>query len=181
MLGNLRETALATGVGYETLKLWKLQNWWKDLVLEIRDEDVGKLGANLQKIIEKSLRTVEDRLDKGEFQYDPKTGKAIRIPIKANIALKVTTELMTKQEKLRAEPVKLEIEKTIDARLAKLADEFSRFSKATDVTPEAMDRLKAEVVVKPQPPPQPTPQPTPQQPQPPFSFSLGDSGFIASS
>ena len=135
MLGNLREVALATDIPYETLKVWKAQDWWKDLILQIRDEDIQKLDVNLQRIVTKSLKVIEDRLDKGEYQYDPKTGKVMRIPIKANIALRVSTELLTKQDKLRLEPLKLEVEKTIDARLAKLAEEFSRFSRSRDVTP----------------------------------------------
>ena len=148
MLGNIREVALATDIPFATLMLWKQQDWWKELILQIRDEDVQKLDSNLQRIVTKSLKVVEDRLDKGDFQYDPKTGKVMRIPIKANIALRVTTELLTKQEKLRLDPIKMEVEKTIDARLAKLAEEFSRFSRSKDVTPiqELLDHkpVKAE-------------------------------------
>ena len=133
MLGNLTETALATSIPRDTLKTWKSSDWWKELQLQIRDEDVQQLDSNLQRVIDKALRAVEDRLDNGDYQYDPKTGKAIRIPIKAQIALKTTTELLTKQEKLRDSPAKLEVEKTIDARLMKLAEEFARFSSARTI------------------------------------------------
>jgi hypothetical protein len=135
MLGNLSEVALATGISYNTIKVWRYQQWFKDLVLEIRDEDVAQLDANLQRVIKKALVGLEDRLDHGDYQYDPKTGKPIRIPVKAHIALKATSELLTKQDKLRARPEKAELEKTIDDRLAKLAAEFQRFAKARDVTP----------------------------------------------
>ena len=129
MLGNLREVSAATKVAYDTLKAWKRTDWWKDLILQIRDEDVAQLDSKIQRIVSTALSVVADRLQKGDYQYDPKTGKAIRIPVKAQIALKVTTDLLARQEKIRSAPVRAEIEKTIDARLSKLADEFHRFAK----------------------------------------------------
>lgn len=138
MLGTLRETALATDIPFNTLKEWHRQDWWKELQSQIREEDVRKLDSKLQKVIGKALRGLEDRIDHGDYQYDPKTGKLLRIPIKAQIALRVTSDLLVRQEKLRDAPVvNLEIEKTVDARLLKLAEEFRSFSKARtiDVVP----------------------------------------------
>ena len=129
MLGSLRQVAMATGISLSQLKVWKTADWWKDLILQIRDEDVAQLDANIQKVVCKALKVVEDRLDGGDYQYDPKTGKPVRIPVKAQIALRVTTDLLARQEKIRSAPVRMEVEKTIDARLAKLADEFHRFAK----------------------------------------------------
>lgn len=133
MTGNLKEVCLVTSIPYDTLKWWKEKDWWKELVLQIRDEDVQALDSNLQRVIGKALSTLEDRLDKGDYQYDPKTGKPVRIPIKAHIALKATTELLTKQDKIRDKPKQKELENTIDARLLKLAEEFSKFSKARTI------------------------------------------------
>jgi len=151
MLGNLTETALATEIPRYTLREWKVKDWWKDLVNQIREEDVQQLDSNLQRVIQKALKATEDRLDAGEYQYDPKTGKVIRIPVKANIALKITTELLTKQEHMRDKPERMEVEKTIDARLAKLADEFVKFSSARTINGKASNNLTAieAVVVSP--------------------------------
>ena len=143
MLGNMREVAAATGISYNTLNSWKTADWWKDLILQIRDEDVAQLDSKIQKIVGLALNTVEDRLNKGDYQYDPKTGKPIRIPVKAQIALKVTTDLLARQEKIRSAPVRAEIEKTIDARLSKLADEFHRFAKGGTKT------INAEPIIVP--------------------------------
>ena len=134
MLGNMVQVAAATGIPLITLKVWKTTDWWKDLILQIRDEDVAQLDANIQKVVGKALKVVEDRLDKGDYQYDPKTGKPVRIPIKAQIALRVTTDLLARQEKIRSLPVRQQVEKTIDARLEKLAEEFHRFAKGGTTT-----------------------------------------------
>jgi hypothetical protein len=50
--------------------------------------------------------------------------------------MKATADLMDRREMLRKQPQQEQIEKTVDDRLAKLADEFARFAKAKDVTPK---------------------------------------------
>ena len=146
MLGNLRETALVTSIPYDTLKVWRYQDWFKELMLQIRDEDTQQLDSNLQRIIGKALKTTEDRLDLGDHQYDPKTGAIVRVPVKANVALKISTELLTKQEKMRDKPEKAEVEKTIDARLAKLSEEFARFASARTIEASPSDFHVVEAI-----------------------------------
>ena len=128
MLGNLSETAIVTGIPLPTLKIWKTSEWFKDFALQLQTEDVQQMDSNLKLVIDKALNTVENRLDLGDAQYDQKTGEIIRVPVKAHVALKITTDLLTKQEKIREAPVKEEIEKTIDDRLLRLSEEFARFA-----------------------------------------------------
>jgi hypothetical protein len=128
MLGNLAETAVVTGVPLPTLKLWKTTDWFKEYALQLQSEDVQQMSSNLKRVVEKSLKAVEDRLDLGDAQFDQRTGSIVRVPVKAHVALKISTELMTKQQKMLENPVKEEIEKTIDDRLLKLSEEFARFA-----------------------------------------------------
>ena len=128
MLGNMAETALVTGIPVQTLKIWKIQDWFKEYSLQLQSEDIQKMDGNLKRIVDKALKAVEDRLDLGDAQFDQKTGLITRVPVKAHVALKITSELMTKQEKLHSNPVKEEVERTIDDRLAKLSEEFARFA-----------------------------------------------------
>ena len=128
MLGNMAETALVTGIPVQTLKIWKIQDWFKEYSLQLQSEDIQKMDGKLKRIVDKALKAVEDRLDLGDAQFDQKTGLITRVPVKAHVALKITSELMTKQEKLHSNPVKEEVERTIDDRLAKLSEEFARFA-----------------------------------------------------
>jgi len=128
MLGNMAETAVVTGIPLQTLKIWKIQDWFKEYALQLQSEDIQKMDGNLKRIVDKALKAVEDRLDLGDAQFDQKTGLITRVPVKAHVALKITSELMTKQEKLHSNPVKEEVERTIDDRLAKLSEEFARFA-----------------------------------------------------
>ena len=128
MLGNMAETAIVTGIPHQTLKVWKTTDWFKDYSLQLQSEDIQKMDGKLKRIVDKALKAVEDRLDLGDAQFDQKTGLITRVPVKAHVALKITSELMTKQEKLHSNPVKEEVERTIDDRLAKLSEEFARFA-----------------------------------------------------
>ena len=136
MLGNMHEASIICGIPYETFKCWKHTDWFKELLVTVRESDVQQMDSNMQRIVGKALKATEDRIDQGEFQYDPKTGRIIRVPIKANVALRITTELLARQDKIRAAPEKKELEKTIDARLAKLSEEFARFASTKTLTIE---------------------------------------------
>jgi len=132
MLGSLTETALVTGVPVATLKMWKHTDWFKEYALQLQTEDVQQMDSNLKRIIGKALKATEDRIDHGDAQFDQKTGEIVRVPVKAHVALKISTELMTKQQKLHENPIREEVEKTIDDRLLKLSEEFARFAKIKD-------------------------------------------------
>lgn len=136
-LGSIPLTAAATSIPKDTLARWRYTDWWKELVLQIRSEETLALDGRLSKIVDKALSVVEDRLDKGNHQYDPKTGELIRVPVNLRDSMKATADLMDRREILRKQPQQQQIEKTVDDRLAKLAEEFARFAKAKDITPKA--------------------------------------------
>jgi len=135
-LGSIPLTAAATDIPKDTLVRWRYTDWWKELVLQIRSEETLALDGRLSKIVTKALSVVEDRLDNGNFQYDPRTGGNVRVPVNLRDSMKATADLMDRREMLRKQPQQEQIEKTVDDRLAKLADEFARFAKAKDVTPK---------------------------------------------
>jgi hypothetical protein len=128
MLGNLVETAVVTGVPLPTLKMWKTTDWFKEYALQIQSEDVQQMSSTMKKVVDKAMKAVEDRLDFGDAQFDQRTGSIVRVPVKAHVALKITTDLMARQDKLTANPVKEQVEKTIDDRLLKLSEEFAKFA-----------------------------------------------------
>lgn len=138
MLGNMAETAVVTGIPLPTLKAWKTTDWFKEYCLQLQQEDVQQMSSNLKRVIDKALKAVEDRLDLGDAQFDQKTGAIVRIPIKAQVALKITSELMTKQDKLAEGPAKQEVKQAVEDRLLKLSEEFAKF---------ASKRLSTEVPI----------------------------------
>jgi hypothetical protein len=130
MLGNMAETAIVTGIPHQTLKVWKTTDWFKEFALQLKTEDVQQMDSNMKRIINKALKATEDRIDLGDAQFDQRTGEIVRVPIKAHVALKISTELLAKQQKLDDKPIKEEVERTIDDRLLKLSEEFAKFASA---------------------------------------------------
>ena len=123
--GNLSQTGVMTGVPLQTLNLWKKSTWWKDMVDGIHDDDKVELDAKYQKIIRKALVVVEDRLDKGNFMMDQKTGQIVRVPVNMSDSHKVMKDLVDQQQLLRLDKKQEEINlETVNDKLKKLAEQF---------------------------------------------------------
>jgi hypothetical protein len=126
--GNLAIAAKESGIPMDTCRAWSYKDWFKEAVAALQSEDLVQRDANISRIVEKSLLAVEDRIENGDAQFNQATGEITRIPVKAHVALKISTELMNRQDKELSAPMKKEVEKTIDDRLAMLSQEFARFA-----------------------------------------------------
>lgn len=133
-VGKLPLVSAATGVPHETLRYWVQQPWWKERVEELQREDALELDAKLKKIVEKSLDSVVDILENGDYYYDPRTGKTKRIPPKLRDVQKVMGDTIDKRMLLKKNPVAKEEKQQITAdHLVQLANAFAQM--ATGVAP----------------------------------------------
>lgn len=119
-----------TGVPVNTLRAWKYQPWWDELVSEIQREDDHELDAKLAKIVDKSLSVVLDRIENGDFILNSKTGEVTRIPLKAKDVHRVSIDMIDKRQLIRnrKENIKVEVS-SVDDYLKKLAAQFTEFVK----------------------------------------------------
>lgn len=129
-LGNMKLVAATTGVDYGLIRQWKMQPWWKEFEREIRATENIALDSNLTKIVDKSLETVADRLENGDFIFDNKTGQIKRKPVNMKDAAKVSVDLLTKRELLRGNATNRSEAAVIPMadQLKALADAFARMS-----------------------------------------------------
>lgn len=123
--GNLAATAAVCQVPLVTIKLWRKQPWWNDLVVDIQTESDQELDAKLAKRIEKSLEIVNDRLEHGDFQYDPKTGQFVRKPVSVKDGWKVASEMIDKRWLIRKMPQNQVDQAAVGDILKNLANEFA--------------------------------------------------------
>jgi len=139
-IGNGAQTAAALEIPLATFNRWRYTEWFKKMVDELKAEDNLKLNARLNKIVVKALDVTEDRLEKGNYQYDPKTSELIRVPVSMKDAAKVANDMLERQDVIETKPVQEQIEKTVDDRLAKLAEQFRAFAKPKekDITPQPL-------------------------------------------
>ena len=141
---------VATGVPTQTIRHWRLQDWFKDLVAELQREDDYSADAKLTKIVNKALDTVVDRLENGDFMFDPKEQAFVRKPLLARDVTKIADTMFDKRNLLRGKPTSISgKQEQISDRLAKLAIEFSRFVNAKTIDGEVVTvsakEVKAEV------------------------------------
>lgn len=137
-VGSAPLTEAITGVSRDTIRHWKMTDWWKDIEREIRDAENIELSARLKKIVDKSIEVVSDRLEKGDHIFDSKTGQILRVPVKMKDALKASTDLIDKRQILMDKPTKITEQRTVEDRLNKLAEEFTRFSQAKTIQGEVI-------------------------------------------
>ena len=146
-LGKAPMTEAVTGVPRQTIRIWKMQPWWKDLEREIRNEEDGELDAKLSRIIDKSLDAISERLDNGEFLLDSRTGSIKRVPVKMRDAARVTTELLDKRNLIRGKPTSITEKISTTDILQKLAAEFAGFVRKQSekvIEGEVIDALHVE-------------------------------------
>jgi len=101
VLGKMPMVEAATGVPAGTIHQWKRQEWWDELVRQVRVEENIQLDARLSKILSKTLDIVEDRLDNGDWMYDPKEGNITRIPVKLRDAAAVSDTAWNRRDAVR--------------------------------------------------------------------------------
>jgi hypothetical protein len=129
MVGKWPLVADATKIPIDTLKKWKQADWWKEYESEIRRAKNLELGGRLQTIVNKASDVVLDRLEHGDFQYDPKSGKFIRKPVNAKTAGDIMVKAIDKDlliQKIDETPK--ENQESIMDRLNHIADKLLQAS-----------------------------------------------------
>lgn len=128
-LGKIPMVEAVTGVPRATVRQWKLQPWWIEMVNQIQTESDQELDSKLSKIIERSLDAVNERIEGGEFILDSKTGTVKRVPVKLKDVHRVAVDLLDKRDLIREKPLKeKQAEIQVDI-LKKLATQFSDWVK----------------------------------------------------
>jgi hypothetical protein len=135
--GNLAETSRLCNVPLITIKKWKYEStWWPELVTEIQSGDGQKQDNKMSKVIDKALDMLITRIEEGDYQYDQKTGRLVKIPLKARDLERVTSGLFDKRQLIRKQPTNIKQDPTNQAdRLLKLAEQFAKFA-GEKVAPE---------------------------------------------
>lgn|SRR5512139_375220 len=144
--GSQAHTSAITGVPEETIRSWRKADWWTERAKEIKADSHLQLDKKLSGVMEKALDAVVDRIENGEYMYDPRTGDIVRVPAKLRDVQKVTNDMIDKKillekiQKGKEEQVKQQI--TAD-HLLTLAKEFAKF--ATGKTPPESNDLKSVI------------------------------------
>lgn len=128
-LGKLSAVSTELNIPYDTLKDWKVKDWWKTYERQIKNEENAALSAKFRKIVNKVQEQILERLDNGDHHLT-KDGEIVRVPVKAR-DLSVVGAISTDKV--------LNLDKTLDAkeetisieqRLKMIAQELSSLTKS---------------------------------------------------
>lgn len=128
-VGSMVETSKICNVPVPTIKTWRQQIWWKELVDSIQSGENQKTDNKMSKVIDRALDIIVERLEQGDYQYDQKTGKLVKVPLKARDLERITSGLFDKRSLIRKEPAAIKAEDLNQAeRLLQLAKEFAKLT-----------------------------------------------------
>ncbi len=141
LLGQLRLAASTCNVPEITCKVWKATQWWKDLEQELRRSSKIQLSAKLNEVIQKSLVALNDRVENGDYIYNPKTKDFTRRPISAEHANRITANLIDRSLLLEKSASHEKIDDVgIKARLEKLHEDLIKgFTKPKALTSQVIE------------------------------------------
>lgn len=130
ILGSLKLVSGTLKIPLPTLNVWKASEWWKQMENDLKIQEDLQLSARMKKIIDRSYDVVEDRLEKGDFVYDQKTGTMRRKPVSMKDAHKVAMDLVEKKEHLVDRHIAGESVTTdkIEKTLSDLAASFAKIA-----------------------------------------------------
>ena len=127
--GSYTETAKMCNVPLPTIRKWRESPWWKDLIEEIQGGEGQKQDNKMTRLIDKALDSILERIEEGDYQYDQKTGRLVKVPLKARDLERVASGLFDKRQLIRKKPTNIKIsEQNQQDRLLKLAEQFAEFA-----------------------------------------------------
>lgn len=141
--GNLKTVGASLGIPYPTLQVWRYSDWWSQLAEEIRTEGQMQLSNKLKTIAERAMDETLDRLEKGDWVLNQKTGKMERKPVAMRDAHRVAESFTDRHIRLDAKPQEAINNQKIQDRLQNLAIAFEQFAKKTKKI-EVVDAVQIE-------------------------------------
>jgi len=132
--GNLAKTARYLSVSPQTVSKWKRESeWWPLIAKQVQSEFGTLLDYNLTDIIHQTTSLVKDRLEDGDYKYNAKLDKLVRVPVPAKDAIQIMDKAVTSRNLLRGDPTSRSEQVTASENIAFLKGEFEKFSKAKTV------------------------------------------------
>jgi hypothetical protein len=142
--GNIKRLARQNGIPQATLQYWKDNSeWWTDISKQLRKIKQEELDVKMTDVIHHTIEQLVDRVTKGEYYEDKKTGELKRLPMKGRELAVVTGVLFDKRALIRGDATSHSLRSTNPEELLKgLEDKFIAFSKKAQK--EENDAKKAE-------------------------------------
>jgi transposase-like protein len=148
LLGNIMEVVRQTGIPEITLRKWKAEDWWKETEDELRKQSNQQLEGKLGNLIDKSIAVTLESLEQGDLVYNQKTGKFVRVPLKARVSHQIAKDMIDRKFLLEKIATKEKFtEEAISDRLIALKQEFLKFVNSKEIKNEPVEQTQKELTI----------------------------------
>lgn len=128
LTGSVEQAGLNTGIPRMIIHSWKCHSpWWPIEVAKVRIQEQDKLDAVMTGVIDNTIDQLNDRILKGDWKKDTKTGKLERIPLTAKDLVVVAGITFDKRQLIRGDATS--ITSRSDTNLQDLEDKMMNWAK----------------------------------------------------
>jgi len=134
--GDVTEVHRLTDIPEATIRAWKQEPWWIEIIKQIYIEQNEGLGTRIHNTLDKTLELLADRLENGDAIYDSRRGEVVRKPMDAKVLAILFDNLSVQRRLNRGEPTSISQKIGTEDRLETLKKEFEKFSKSKTIEGE---------------------------------------------
>ena len=142
--GNLQQVSTLSDIPVGQLKSMMSEQWWEDVVQQVRREENDQITAKMTSFVEKSLDAVVERLENGDTVINLKTGETYKVPVRLRDIAMVISTFLEKRNLLRGEPTTRSERLGQEDILKELGSKFEAFSKKLGY--KQVQVIEAEVI-----------------------------------
>lgn len=137
LTGNLSKTEKVLDLPRGIVAKWKTtSDWWPMLAKSIQIERGVELDAELTTLISTTSSTIKDRLEDGDYKYNSKLDKLVRVPVQAKEAAIIMDKAISNRNLLRGDPTSRTETVSVLENLSLLKQEFKKFAEAKTIEGE---------------------------------------------
>lgn len=135
--GDIDQVSELSNVPKKTIQEWKNEPWWIDIQKQVYAEQNDRLSGRINKVLDTTIKQLEDRLEFGDHCIVQKTGAVIVKPVDAAVLAKMFENLAHQRRLTKGEPTSITGKVGVTDRLKQLEDAFIRFASAKEIVQDA--------------------------------------------
>ena len=151
LLGKVSLVVATTGIPEDTVRKWKMTQWWKDAEDEIRRSTKLTLSSKLTDIVNKTMVALDDRVTNGDYVWDRDSKSYGRKPITGLMASKIASDMLDRALLLESKASQEKVsEEGINDRLDRIREQLRSLTSGNNAfydrpPPEI---IEADVVIR---------------------------------
>jgi hypothetical protein len=110
-----------------TIRVWSKTEWWHEYTNQLKSKYQSKLDSRFTYILDRMTAEIMDRLEKGDYKFDTKTGRNVRVPPTLRDLSTALGTIHDKRAMVRGEPTSRSEKVDKGKRLQKLQEQFEKF------------------------------------------------------